>query len=336
VPFTGGASPGPERTGGGEGIDSNVPLVQRIYETISRGRGSAYDQSWPPTTAVGIENLATARMLAFDGWGTNQRLANECNPSKATVGGLLPRWEVVLNCPPNYGDTQPVRQARCGAKFALWGKASISQVVLDAITTALGPILVGVVHRDPIGAGAQDALSWWPGIQGVAGAVTSITGGNIVVFQEFEDIFLPTAAPGATLTLANCSNTANNGSFQVKTWISGTTLTFPNPGSPVAPDYGVGGTALLPTVKWSLDSPLTPWMSTVDTIEVQVTATVTGYSNVDGTPNALFYQTVGGMVAVLDGILPAWMAVNWWIASSHGGIGFYLDEQNLDCEAFDV
>ena len=332
MPFTGGASPSPERYGAGEGINSNVPLVQRIYETISRARGSAYDQSWPPTTAVGVENMAFARAIAFDGWGTNQRLSNECNPSKATVGGLLPRWEAILNCPPNYGDTQPMRQARCGARFALFGKASIAQVVLDAITTALGPIFVGIVHFDPVGAGAQNALSWWPGITGAAAQITGISG-NQLVLSGLSGI--PTAAPGAQLTLSNCANFPNNGIFTCSKYVSPTALQFTN-NAGASLDNGAGGSPGSPKIAWALDSTLTPWMSTVCHLDVQVTQVVACYQNADGTPNGLFYQTLGGMVAVLDGILPAWMQVDWFIGAHNGGFGFYLDELDLDLLAFDV
>jgi enoyl-CoA hydratase/carnithine racemase len=65
LPFTGGATPSPERYGGGEG-NSNVPLLQRVYESIAAGRGSAYDQVWPPSTAVGAENMALARAIAVN------------------------------------------------------------------------------------------------------------------------------------------------------------------------------------------------------------------------------------------------------------------------------
>lgn len=327
MPFTGGASPQPERYGGGEGINSNVPLLQRVYQSITRARGSAYDQSWPPTTAVGVENLAYARAITFDGWGTNQRLSNECNPGKSTAAGLLPRWERILNCPPNYGDTQPVRQARCAAVFALAGKASVHQAVADAIAAVLGPIFVSLFYTDE-----TNTTAWWPGIAGVTGAITTVVG-NIVTMTGTAGT--PSSAVMGTITVSNCATAANNGTFQVWYWFNNS-LQWINAAG-VATDYGIGGTALSPTVNWAVNNIGSPWSSSIAVVNVLVTPQVAGYQNADGSPNSLFYQTVGNMIAVLDQILPAWMLGNWYTVSSHGVLGFYLDDpNNLDCEAFDV
>lgn len=325
MPFTGGASPSPERTGAGEGINSNVPLVQRIYETIARGRGSAYDQSWPPTTAVGIENFATARAIAFDGWGTNQRLANECNPGKATVTGLLPRWERILNCPPNPGDPQPVRQARCAAALARFGKGSIGQAVVDALTAALGPLFVSVQHFDE-----TNDLVWWPGATGTGATVTAVTGGTATIAGLAN---IPSAAPGANLLTSGFSHAGNNSqslfaftSFPIQSWISSTSVVVVNPNA-VAPDSGGN---------WTLVNYATPWMSTIDILNVLVTQNISGYANTDGSPNAAFYAQVAQIGPVLDQLLRADMMWQWYVLGIGGATGWLLDQPDLDLLAFDV
>lgn len=321
MPSTGGACPSPERYGGGEGSNSNVPLLQRIYETYSRARGSAYAQEWPPTTAVGIENMAVARALTFDGWGTNARLSNECNPAKATAAGLLPRWERILNCPPNPGDPEVVRRARCGARFAQFGVASLPQVIIDVLTAALGPLLVGLTHFDE-----TNATSWWPGLAGTGATVTAFAG-NVATITGLTGA--PTSAPGNLLTASGFANPGNNGVFTIKQWLSPTSVTVLNP-SGVTPD--AGGV-------WALTNPATPWTSTVCHLDVHVTQNVSGYFTVQGglnVPNAAFYAAVAQIGPVLDQMLPSHMTWDWYIFGQSGAAGWYCDEPDLDTEIFDI
>src|SRR5271166_6036405 len=115
MPFTGGYSPSPERTGGGDGT-SAAPTLQRVFESIAAARGPLYDQT--TGSVVGAENIALARAITFDLYGANRRFANEMNPAYATAAGLLPRWEAILAQPPQPGDTEKVRQIRCAAALA--------------------------------------------------------------------------------------------------------------------------------------------------------------------------------------------------------------------------
>ncbi len=78
------------------------------------------------------------------------------------------------------------------------------------------------------------------------------------------------------------------------------------------------------------------WASTIAHVDVQVTQRVTGYQNTDHSPNAAFYNVVANIVPVLDEMLPAWATFDWYVASSHGGIGFFLDEPDLDLLALRV
>ena len=147
----GGFSPFPLRFGGG------APLLQRVFESIAAQRGSAYDQT--TQSAVGTENMAIARAITFDLYGSNERLANNMRPATMTAAGLLPRWEAIFDEPPQPGDTEGVRRARIAAAWANVGLANTHQPVVDALTATLGPLFTGTILYQLPGT----ALSIWPG-----------------------------------------------------------------------------------------------------------------------------------------------------------------------------
>lgn len=82
-----------------------------------------------------------------------------------------------------------------------------------------------------------------------------------------------------------------------------------------------------------------PWYSTVAHVLVRVTKP-TGYRESD------FYDAVAKIPEVLDGLLPAWVTVDWYrapeigapiaVAGGPSAAGFYLDERNLNESVFDV
>ena len=76
-------------------------------------------------------------------------------------------------------------------------------------------------------------------------------------------------------------------------------------------------------------SPTIPWYSTLAHVLVRVQIPAT-YSL------GRFYVAVGNVQPILDPMLPATFTWDWYVASSHGGRGFYLDEPDLDLEAFDI
>lgn len=281
--------------------------------------------------------MAYARTIALDLYGGNVRLANQFNPATMTADGLLPRWEKILNCPPNYGDSEPVRRGRVAASFARFAQPNSVQPVIDACSVALGPLYVGLALQT-----LSSALIWWPSLGGGTPGgpdyplhgPCSIASASGVMMTVAGLSNVPTAAPGATLTLSNCTAPTNNGAWTVHDYVSSSSVKVPNIVGAVAPDYGVGGTSGSPTISWSLNNPVTPWMSTIAHVGVRVTAAVTGYQNTDGSPNGAFFGAVGGMRSLLDELLPAWATFSWWISSSHGGLGFYFDEPNIGLEAF--
>jgi hypothetical protein len=135
------------------------------------------------------------------------------------------------------------------------------------------------------------------------------------------------------VTVSNCSNAANNGTF----FISGQPGVGIVPSSGigwvnangVTPDNGVGGSVGAPTINWSITN-LVPWFSDVAHISIQVQ--VPG-----GWTEAQFQAAVGKIFPVLDSIIPAWATWDWWrVDSVHNVQGFWLDSpHNLDNDAFD-
>jgi len=325
MPFTGGLSPSPERYGGGDG-STDAPLLQRVFESLCRARGKPFSAAIG--TVVGAENMALARAITFDLYGANTRAALQLNPGSATVDGLLPRWERILAKPPNYGDTQPVRQARCAAAMGAWGTPGTTQPIVDQLKQLLGPIYVGLTLFGP-----SNALVWWPGAIGSTAYISSASG-PLVTVAGLSNV--PTAAPGAVLTLTNTDNRANEGVFPVQSWISSSSVVLRNDfTTPVAPDYGQGGSSGSPTIQWSLINPRTPWYSTIAHIDIEVTQNVTGYQNADGSPNAAFYALVQQIHPVLDEMLAAHCTWDWYVLGSGGASGFILDQPNLDLLTFD-
>ncbi len=69
------------------------------------------------------------------------------------------------------------------------------------------------------------------------------------------------------------------------------------------------------------------WYSTVAHVSVKV-AQPASMSDAD------FYDRAGALMVALDGVLPAWITFDWYREGGFGA-GFYLDELNLDNEAFD-
>jgi hypothetical protein len=345
MPFTGGAVPSPERYGGGEN-NTNVPVLQRVYESIAAARGSAYDQVWPPATAVAAENFALARAIALDLHGGNKRLANQFNPLKSTVGGwsgsantgllasatsggLLPRWEAILGTPPNYGDTEPVRRARVAAAFARLGVANGVQAVVDQINLALGPLYGGLTTFTP-----SNSTSWWPGLSGNTAGVTLPGTGGLATVTGL--VGLPSAVVGQLLTLGNTSSAGNAGTFPIHDYVGPTEVKVANPNY-VEPDYGVGGSPGASTMTWAVSNPKAPFMSTVQRLDILALLPAGYYTLVEfgsqKAPNSAWYQAVGALNPVLDAMLPAWVTWCVYINNTAGVLGIKVGEPAIGIEA---
>lgn len=328
MPFTGPFTPG-ERYGAGEG-NSDAPLLQRVFESIAAQRGDAYDQT--TLSKVGAENMAYARAVTFDGWGTNQRLANGFDPQRMTLAsGMLPRWERIFGINPLPTDSEVVRRARIIAAWAKIGQTNAVQAVTDALSAALGPVFVGVNHQT-----YATGLSIVNGVQIVQSAGTTPPVVTLSGTPTDNFIIQMAITTGGARGTALFKWSINNGGSFVATGVSTAATVALTSGiivTGLTANFSAG-TYATDNVYTALTSPGTPWTSTIAHLAVQLTQTVTGYHNTDGSPNAAFYQEAAAVAPILDQMLPAWSTFSWYVNSSHSAREFRLDERDLDLEAF--
>lgn len=102
----------------------------------------------------------------------------------------------------------------------------------------------------------------------------------------------------------------------------------------VTSSSGASGTVVWTPKGWPVGTnqakPTDPdWYSTVSYIAIKVQQPSTMLSDE-------FYATCASVMVALDAILPAWVTFTWIRQDIHPGAGFYLDELNLDNEAFDT
>lgn len=126
----GGFHPYPKRYGGGR------PLVKVLHDSLNAARGTAIDAS-DSTTVAWVENAAYARAVAFDGYGTTERLGNQRDPSRMT--DFIPRWEGIFRIIPAPGATDTERREAIRVRFKRFLDASaIHYRVEAALRNALG------------------------------------------------------------------------------------------------------------------------------------------------------------------------------------------------------
>jgi len=111
----GGYHPYPRRFGGGK------PRLRIVHESLNAARGSALDAT-NKDTVVWVENMAYARALTFDGYGTNEKLRLQTDPDRVT--NFLPRWEKIYrtNAPP--GATEAERRELLGRRVRRFVEAA--------------------------------------------------------------------------------------------------------------------------------------------------------------------------------------------------------------------
>jgi hypothetical protein len=135
--------------------------MQRIVESLQAQRGPLYSTNLK--SAVGVENNAYARALDRDAYGVNERLANQFDPTRMTVDGLMPRWERIFGLTPPPGATEPQRRAAVTAAWQRFVQANNAQGLSDTITGVLGQpaapgsLLVEIQYLTP-----AEAVTWWP------------------------------------------------------------------------------------------------------------------------------------------------------------------------------
>ena len=104
----GGYYPYPRTFGGGR------PRLQIIHDALNAARGTAYD-AMNRGTVVWVENMAYARALCFDGYGTNDKLANQRDPMRMT--DYLPRWETIFQITPSPDASDYDRRLEVAKRF---------------------------------------------------------------------------------------------------------------------------------------------------------------------------------------------------------------------------
>jgi hypothetical protein len=296
--------------------------------------GSAYDQKWPPSTPFAMETYAIAKALAYDGYGCNQRLANNFNPAKAQlVTGMLQRWERIFGTPPIPGDTERTRQARVSAAWLRFTTSNSLQPIIDSLSAALGSLFVGINHQT-----TGNMLSYVQGLTAVTASGTTpqavtVTGTPSSAYQMLIQI-TTTGGLGA----GQFKWSINNGGSFVQTGqtiVASFAFNGPSTVTGLTAGFPAGTYTNGDTYTMSAD-PAVPWLSTLAHIDVQVAVPSGIYSqpNATGTPNALFYSVIGKMGPILDQALPFWTTWDWFFNSSLGTQSFRLDEPDLSLEAF--
>jgi hypothetical protein len=134
----GGYHPYPRRFGGGR------PRLRIIHDALNAARGTAIDASNPATIAW-VENMAYARAICFDGYGTNDRLALQWDPDRMT--DMLPRWEAIFKIVVPPTATAHDRRQVVRKRFRRFLEASALHSRLVArLEAELGAVFVGVEY----------------------------------------------------------------------------------------------------------------------------------------------------------------------------------------------
>lgn len=139
VPY-GGFHPFPKRYGGAARSHLEV-----IHASLNAQRGTALDAT-NPATIVWLENMAIARAITFDGWGVNQRLALQWDPTRTT--DMLERWETIFGLPfitvPAY-----TRRERLTRSWRAFGGLANTTRLTDELKAACGDFFVAVEYISP-------------------------------------------------------------------------------------------------------------------------------------------------------------------------------------------
>lgn len=151
MPICGGFAPFPRSFGGAKG---GVTTIQVVLDSLNSAKGTAYDTN--AGTNVWVENMAYARAIA-NAWGTNQRVANQFDPTRTTT--MLRRWEAIFGRTPMPSDTPNGRRAGIADIWSRFGVIPTPQAIQTNLAAVLGPaVFVSVTHET-----IASALTYWPG-----------------------------------------------------------------------------------------------------------------------------------------------------------------------------
>ena len=169
----GGHFPYPRRFGGGR------PRLKIIHDALNAARGTALDAS-DSTSVAWVENMAHARAVCFDGYGTNDRLALQWDPDRMT--DMLSRWEQILKILPAPNASVPERREAVRARLRRFLDATaLHSRILGILTRELGEYFVAVEYISAANAviHVPDASYPWGSV--VSGAPWTSTVAHILV-----------------------------------------------------------------------------------------------------------------------------------------------------------
>jgi hypothetical protein len=136
----GGFAPYPRRFGGGR------PRLRIVHDALNAARGTALDAS-DSSTIAWVENMAYARAITFDGYGTNDRLALQWDPDRMT--DMLPRWEKIFGIAPAPSATAADRRAEVRKRWRRFLEASaLHSRLLTKLTSELGAVFSSIEYID--------------------------------------------------------------------------------------------------------------------------------------------------------------------------------------------
>lgn len=133
----GGYHPYPRRFGG----SANQPL-EVMHRALNTARGSAYEPA--VGSLVWLENMAWARALTFDGWGLNQRAANQADPYRTT--DMLQRWENIFGIRSTRTLTDAERRVALVRRWQRFGALASNSKLVTALQDELGEFFGAVEY----------------------------------------------------------------------------------------------------------------------------------------------------------------------------------------------
>lgn len=172
----GGYSPFPKRYGGGR------PRLRIIHDALNAARGTALDASNSSTVAW-VENMALARAICFDGFGTNDRLSLQWDPDRMT--DMLPRWEQILKLTPAPDADETTRRAEVRKRWERFiHAAALHSRVLTVLKEALGDVFVAVEYISYANANIHVPDASYPWGTVVTGILWTSTVAHVLVLLQ--------------------------------------------------------------------------------------------------------------------------------------------------------